>query len=622
MTMKLYFHISRGIWILLGVVSALKPNPKVRVGVIGGGVGGLVVAGKLAKDKDKYEVTILETNDEVGGRMNSQTLDTSLGSFRFDTGPSLLLLPRVYQTTLEELGNVMPEMLPVEPLYKVYFEGEEEQSIDLSSAPGAIEAVFSQQLRVEGVDVAASFRRYKRIAQRFLNFGLPVVIEEKSLFDASVGWRKTVEFVSACIEAFPLLSHDTMIQSVFRLHDSDKDNINDNNDVDDDDDDDDGKWTNAKKIRAVLSFQDLYVGLSPQRTPAVFSLLQALEYSQGIFYPRGGFEQVTNALESACRDSGVEVRTNTRVTGLLVDPDSARVTSLLLQTQQQQQQQLLPVDILVSNVDAPRAEQILFGTTSTNMTLCGDRDYSEGRTTDGELSCSVVSIHLALDTDVLSSLLAHHTLFLSSRITTSWHNTEQGRGGFNPESGVNFYVHAPSRTDASACPLGCDAITVLVPVPPLPDSDTLCVDSITDLVIKRLEACPGMPEEGLRSHIVAHEVTTPHQWSERYNLFGGSVFGLAHKLSQLSLLRPRHQHPLLRNAFRVGASTRPGNGVPLVMIGAALATNTIVKATTSLMRGEGGGGGGEASHYPPHGGIGGYNYPPGGGGGGEACREK
>ena len=77
------------------------------------------------------------------------------------------------------------------------------------------------------------------------------------------------------------------------------------------------------------------------------------------------------------------------------------------------------------------------------------------------------------------------------------------------------------------------------------------------------------------SHIVAKKTVAPSEWQSKYALYKGSVFGLQHSLGQLSLLRPRIKHPNIQNYFRVGASTRPGNGVPLVMIGAQLTTRVI-----------------------------------------------
>ena len=68
---------------------------------------------------------------------------------------------------------------------------------------------------------------------------------------------------------------------------------------------------------------------------------------------------------------------------------------------------------------------------------------------------------------------------------------------------------------------------------------------------------------------MGERVRTPPGWRDAYALRHGSVFGLAHPLEHLSLLRPGRRHgSSCAGLHWVGASTRPGNGVPLVLIGA------------------------------------------------------
>jgi len=63
----------------------------------------------------------------------------------------------------------------------------------------------------------------------------------------------------------------------------------------------------------------------------------------------------------------------------------------------------------------------------------------------------------------------------------------------------------------------------------------------------------------------------------RYGLAHGAAFGLSHGLDQLAILRPAAAEPALPGFYHVGASARPGNGVPLVMIGARLAAERILR---------------------------------------------
>ncbi|KAJ1397657.1 hypothetical protein B484DRAFT_438556, partial [Ochromonadaceae sp. CCMP2298] len=197
-------------------------------------------------------------------------------------------------------------------------------------------------------------------------------------------------------------------------------------------------------------------------------------------------------------------------------------------------------------------------------------------------SCGVVSLNFAFDVEL--SPLAHHSLFISQHYRDSWRAVEDpdtgAAMGFNA-SAFNFYVHAPSRTDRSACPAGYDALTVLVPVPPLPSAGAESSGPLYDVplirsaVLARLQEMPGMPPH-LSDHILHEHVRDPVVWASEFNLHRGAAFGLSHPLSQLAFFRPPIRDPRTARAYRVGSSTRPGNGVPLVMVSAALATKRIL----------------------------------------------
>ncbi len=62
----------------------------------------------------------------------------------------------------------------------------------------------------------------------------------------------------------------------------------------------------------------------------------------------------------------------------------------------------------------------------------------------------------------------------------------------------------------------------------------------------------------------------------RYGLRHGAAFGLAHGLGQLAALRPPNRDPRVAGLYFVGASTVPGNGVPLVMVGARLTAERVL----------------------------------------------
>eukprot|EP01023_Acetabularia_acetabulum_P048604 TRINITY_DN5143_c0_g2_i7.p1 TRINITY_DN5143_c0_g2~~TRINITY_DN5143_c0_g2_i7.p1 ORF type:complete len:201 (-),score=39.13 TRINITY_DN5143_c0_g2_i7:121-723(-) len=105
--------------VAIGVRCQASSQSASHVSIVGGGVGGLVAAGLMAKQGLK--VTMYEKNDQVGGRMQS----VDMNGYRFDTGPSLLLYPNTYKQTFELLGSKMEDHVKlqrVEPAaYRAFF---------------------------------------------------------------------------------------------------------------------------------------------------------------------------------------------------------------------------------------------------------------------------------------------------------------------------------------------------------------------------------------------------------------------------------------------------------------------------------------------------------------------
>ncbi|KXZ53382.1 hypothetical protein GPECTOR_7g1278 [Gonium pectorale] len=188
----------------------------------------------------------------------------------------------------------------------------------------------------------------------------------------------------------------------------------------------------------------------------------------------------------------------------------------------------------------------------------------------------------------------------------------------------NFYVHCPARTDPTAAPPGSDSLMVLLPVAniqqilrsqeaerrrgsPLaglagslsaaadaavsgggssPSASSSSGGSGGEVDYRSLVAAgreavlrsfaeAGMPD--LKRHIVDELVIDPVEWRERYGLAHGAAFGLSHGLNQLSVFRPGISDKQVRGLYHVGASTRPGNGVPLAMISADLAVARVMQ---------------------------------------------
>eukprot|EP00873_Tetraselmis_striata_P035269 jgi/Tetstr1/455533/TSEL_042355.t1 len=312
------------------------------------------------------------------------------------------------------------------------------------------------------------------------------------------------------------------------------------------------------RLQALFTFQDLYVGLSPYTAPGVFSLLAATELTDGVWYPQGGFGTVRDGLASAAQAKGVDIQLNTPVTRVV--EEGGRVAGV-----ETADGRFWPADVVVCNPDVAASYALLDSA----------RGRAEAaRVTGLEYSAGVVAFNWVLRARCEG--LRHHNIFLSGEYEGSW---ERATSGGDMAAKPNFYVHAPSRTDPTAAPAGKDSVMVLLPVANMAerggDKDYAeLVASGREAVLRTLES-HGI--RGVREAIASETVIDPPEWQRRYGVTHGAAFGLSHGLSQLAVLRPPVRDAQVHGLYFAGASCRPGNGVPLVLIGSKLTADAVLR---------------------------------------------
>jgi phytoene desaturase len=219
-------------------------------------------------------------------------------------------------------------------------------------------------------------------------------------------------------------------------------------------------------------------------------------------------------------------------------------------------------DIVIANADLPYVYD----------RLLPDRGLAQ-RMMNKQFTCSTIMFYWGVDKTYPQ--LAHHSVFLSGDYKASFDRIFHDQT--LPER-PSFYIHVPNRTDPAAAPPGCENLMVLVPVGCLYEELDQDFEALRarakETVFKRLEKL-GIAD--LEAHI-KHEVSyTPHDWREMFNLARGAAFGLGHNFTQVGYLRPHNRHGRYKNLYFCGASTHPGTGVPIVLIGAGLVEERIAK---------------------------------------------
>lgn len=288
------------------------------------------------------------------------------------------------------------------------------------------------------------------------------------------------------------------------------------------------------RLRMLFSFQTMYLGLSPYDAPFVYATLAYMEYGEGIFYPEGGLGGMSETLADLAKERGAEIRLNSPVSR--VEENSVTLES----------GETLTADAVIVNADMPYAQREL-----------------EMKPSNRQLrsSCSAHMIYMDYDGELPG--LEHHNVFFGARFKD---NLDSLFHDLKMPSDPAFYVCTASKTDKTTAPAGRTSLFILVPVPNLDlkvRSDELA--RMEKEVFDRLSEDAGFDPARVR----AIDRRGPQEWKDELNLDRGAAFGISADLFQSAFMRPQNKSSEA-GAYYVGASTVPGNGLPMVLISAEL----------------------------------------------------
>lgn len=505
--------------------------------VIGGGIAGLATSALLAEAG--YQVELLEKQDAVGGRAGHWEAD----GFRFDTGPSWLLMAEVFDHFFTQLGTSSAEQLDLvrlDPAYRVYFEGHREPIQIGADVPGNI-AAFEQIEAGAGVrllDYLASATRTYQMALRHF------------LYTSFTSWRDlaTPEVLRHSHRLGPLLLRSLQGHIAARFTD--------------------------RRLRQVLGYPAVFLGSSPDRTPSMYHLMSALDLTGGVYYPQGGFTRIVEAITTLAEDRGVHIRTGATVTALTTVPAGprpraarARATGVTYQATDGTSHHL-EADVVVAATDLHHLDHDLLPANLRDRSRRWWRRHDPGP--------GGVLVYLGVRGRLPE--LTHHTLLC----TADWaHNFAQIRSGQVPRP-ASVYVCAPSRTDSSVAPQETESLFLLVPVPADPgigrggldgQGDVL-VEQIADAAIASLAAHADIP--GLADRILVRRTMGPGDFEKDLNAWRGAMLGPAHTLAQSAFFRAPNASRRVLGLYLAGAGTIPGIGLPMCLISAEIVRDRIL----------------------------------------------
>lgn len=307
--------------------------------------------------------------------------------------------------------------------------------------------------------------------------------------------------------------------------------------------------------------------MSPYDTPALFNLLQYTEIAEGVFYPKGGYHKVIEALEKiATKKFGARFHYNTNIKKILIDDGN------VARGVQFDDGREVTADIVVCNADLVYAYNKLLPASK----------YGRNLGENAALTSSSISFYWGLSTQVPE--LDVHNVFLAQDYKASFDNVFQQQ---ILSDDPFFYVNVPSRIDETAAPKGKDSVVLLLPVSHISANNHDCID---EWVTQARRRCIQIVENRLgitdfESLIETEIINDPRSWESKFNLWKGAILGMSHNIPQVLNYRPSIRSELFKNLYFVGASAHPGTGVPIVLCGAKLAEQQILKDYGFIERG-------------------------------------
>jgi len=488
----------------------MKPKSVI---VIGAGIGGITAATHLARAG--LQVTVLEKNAHPGGRCDRWSRE----GHHFDTGPTLFVMPLLYEAEFRALGTSMHERLDlkrVDPTYHLVFDNGSQLALtsDLKSMQEQLESIQPGSFQ--------GFLRYLQEGERHYQLVLGKLVNRD--------FRKASDFfniqtLAPSLRLKPLTNHYRNMSAYF----------------------------DEPHLKSAFTFQDIYTGLSPFEAPATFSMMPYTELAHGVWYPKGGMYSIVETLVDLACQAGVEFIFNSAVERIDVKATHARGVLFA-------DDSCLDADVILANADLPYVYQHLLPEDGMVKVLNRKR-----------FSCSAISFFWGVDKAYED--LGPHTLFLADDYRENFKSIDRDLSlPINP----SFYIHAPARLDPSMTPPGHDTLTAIVPVGHLSENGeqnwSELRDKAREHVFRRLRTI-GITD--LETHIKFEETYTPLSWAKRYNLVKGATHGLSHRLTQMAYFRPSNRHPRYPNLYFVGASTHPGTGIPTAMVSGRLASERI-----------------------------------------------
>ncbi|MFD1030059.1 phytoene desaturase family protein [Metaplanococcus flavidus] len=483
--------------------------------IIGGGLGGLSAAVTLANAG--MDVELYEKNDHFGGKL----MPVRLGNHTFDFGPNTITMPEVFNSVIEQTDEPASDyfdFIPLNTHTRNHFPTGE--YLDFSSDPDEMQAELNRVAPEDSVNFRSFLNEISRIYKLAERYFFPSTFQSwHDYLSPTLG--------KALVQVRPAETMDHFYKRYFR---------------------------NPQLLQAFGRYAT-YIGSSPYKAPATFSLIAYLELVGGVYYAKGGNASIAEGFAAVARKNGALLHAGKAVKKIIVRDGKAVGVEL-------EGGLLSEADAVILNGDLLSA--------FPQLTEESERpSFSNKKAVSYEPSISAFVILAGLNTRLPE--LKHHNVYFSGDYSGEFDDLfDKKRYSEQP----TVYISNSSYTDPTVSPDG-DNLFILVNAPALTADGKLQIDAeaYKNRIYDFLESY-GLD---IRNHVVEERTYTSSFIAENFNAYRGSLYGPSSHKKKDAFLRPANASPDIKNLYFVGGSTHPGGGSPMVTMSGQNVAKRILK---------------------------------------------
>lgn len=485
---------------------------KLKVSVIGSGIGGLATAVRLAVNG--FDVKVFDSNNQPGGK----AVEFSVDGYRFDKGPSLLTMPEKIDELFHLAGRNPADYISYSKMNencRYFFEDG-----DIIKGYANSQQFANEIYKKANIPKNTTLRFLRRNA--FIFNSTNYLFLEKSLHKLKTYLSFRVLFSALKIPWLNLFSSMHTVNS--------------------------NTFSNPKIVQ-IFNRYATYNGSNPYQAPGVLNSISTLEFKDGAFFADKGMSSIPKAIYKLALEIGVKFYFSSEVDKIKVE--NGKVKGVIIQNK------VVDSDIVVCNTDIHYVYNKLL-----------PKQFKIRYRKNQERSSSAIIFYWGVN-KIFDQLQIHNILF-SKDYKSEFDFIKEGNKIY---SDPTIYINVTSKKIKSDAPKDSENWFVMINVP---HDDSQDWDKIIKQTRKEIiNKINRVLKTSIENCITCERVVDPRSIEIESHSFKGALYGTSSNTKQSAFFRHPNFSKDIKGLYFCGGSVHPGGGIPLVLSSAKIVEELI-----------------------------------------------